>query len=279
MSLPIMPYGSNNTYQMPAAQGGIFHGVIGSFTPYQREIMLKKAKHFAAHKNDSLRNQDEDRLTSADIEGWWEYIRLFLPDNYKLAKALKDGVYDPILHMHCDKNIFNYNDYFDIYGLPRVKTVNHEIVVNGDRKLKVTDNERYLNAKNIFSAAHFDDRFHEWKMYQYAYSQNGKCAWCKVPVEYDQTEVDHIQPLAFNGRNVSWNLVVACKQCNGVKFTDTKGWNDEGDKTKKNQKPSWMKENKKDVLWRDILEEARKKVANQPEPKSKSSTSRRYYRA
>jgi 5-methylcytosine-specific restriction endonuclease McrA len=224
--------------------------------------MLKKAKHFAAHKNDPLRNPDEDHLTIADVEAWWEYIRRYLPDNYKLAKALKGGVYDPILQMQCDNDIFNYNDYFDIYGLPRVRTVNHEILVNNTSKLQIADNESYLKAKNIFKVAHFDDRFHEWKIYQYAYSQNGKCAWCQRNIEYDKTEVDHIQPLAFKGKNVSWNLVVACEHCNGKKYIDTNGWNDECDGTKKNQKPSWIKENKKDVLWRDILEEARKKIAN-----------------
>lgn len=262
MSLPVMPYGTSNTYQTPMARSSSFPSAIGNFTQREREIMQKKAIRFAARKNDSLKNPDEAPLTSADIEGWWEYLRVFLPKNYKLANFLKAGGYDPNLRMNCDKNLFNYNDYFDIYGLPRVKTLNHEIVVNNTIKLKITDNESYVKAKNIFAAAHHDDRFHEWKIYQYAYSQNGKCAWCENPVEYDKTEVDHVQPLAFHGKNVSWNLVVACKDCNGEKFTDTTGWNDDADKTKKNKKKSWIKENKKDVLWRDILEKARKEVAS-----------------
>lgn len=232
-------------------------GIIGMFSPSQCANMRKKASSYASrHTN---RDLDDGSLTQYDKEAWWEYLKHYLPNHYALALALKNKQYDQALDRILSLNSFNYNQLFDIYGLPAVQTKDHRIVVGDKPSLEIIDRVDYEKRKRTYSLCHEDRKFYRWKEYQYIHCQDGKCAWCENPVEYSKTEVDHIRPLFFGGKNVSWNLVVACKHCNSKKWTDCTGWNDSKDTAKENKKPSWITSNKYDELWRDILKTAHKK--------------------
>ena len=231
---------------------------IGSYTPTQCAIMRKKAETFCGQAVD--KRLEDSSLTQEDKEAWWEYLKHYLPKHYILAMALKDGEYDNALQRRLGLAYFTYNQLFMIYGLPTVRTKNHKIIVNDKVAAEIKADASYRYKRELFYICHSDRKYHAWKKYQFDHCQHGKCAWCERYVDYDETQVDHVQPLIFGGVNASWNLVVACKHCNTEKFADTNGWNDGFDETRKNQKKSWIGKNPKDLLWRSILEDARKKM-------------------
>jgi hypothetical protein len=41
------------------------------------------------------------------------------------------------------------------------------------------------------------------------------CHYCGKPLTFDECTVDHVWPLALGGVDANWNLVAACKPCNG----------------------------------------------------------------
>lgn len=264
MYLPSIQFNTQNSQNMtaivrPAAQNcNKIRGIIGEYTPEQCVAMRKKATAYASKTVDRT---DDGTLTRDDKEAWWDYLSHYLPNHFELAMALKTGAYDSVLERTLSIHDFTYNQLFKIYGLPTVHTKNHAIVIDDKEAVKMLEKVDYEKRKRIYNLCHQDDNFHKWKEYQYIHSQDGKCAWCEKPVAYSDTQVDHIKPLRFGGKNVSWNLVIACKCCNRKKCADKTGWNN--NKTKNNSepnaKPSWIKENKHADLWRDILKTAKAK--------------------
>ena len=56
-----------------------------------------------------------------------------------------------------------------------------------------------------------------WR-YQSIQRQNGQCAYCGVPIDFKNCEMDHIIPRAGQGStNTRDNLVAVCKPCNSEK--------------------------------------------------------------
>lgn len=72
-------------------------------------------------------------ITKEDKVAWWGYLENHLPDNFVLAIKYYDKNYpDPLLeHLGKNKDDFTVNDYFEIYGRPRVSAINGEIIVDG----------------------------------------------------------------------------------------------------------------------------------------------------
>lgn len=56
---------------------------------------------------------------------------------------------------------------------------------------------------------------------------NHRCAYCGVPLEYKQMQVDHAKPLRVGGEDDISNYLPACRSCNHYKATlDIEGFRD-----------------------------------------------------
>lgn len=208
-------------------------------------------------------------LTTADCAAWWTYLKLYLPKNFERAMLHK--------HIKQDTNIgdlkgvenLHINDYFELYSLPRVKAANGVIFVNGENRIRYANRYSYFINRDIFTLAHKNRCFYAWKDKQLNQCQDGRCAWCRKHVELKDSEVDHILPLIFFGKNEPWNMVVACKDCNKAKSSNTKGWNDTGNNFLSNKKPKWIQRNGSDFLMRKALAEAKKEYKKREDLDSK----------
>lgn len=47
--------------------------------------------------------------------------------------------------------------------------------------------------------------------------ERGRCHYCKQPVNFNKTTIDHIVPVSKNGGNHLHNMVLSCQTCNGLK--------------------------------------------------------------
>ncbi|MBQ3325737.1 HNH endonuclease [Candidatus Saccharibacteria bacterium] len=213
----------------------------------------------ASHQNNPTTKSDSP-LSGADKEAWWDYIKTNHPDNYNLAEKYYDKKQDPNLRGQCVISDLTINEYFEIYGLPRVATKDGVIYVNDKPVRRYVGNEKYRFLRNVFYKAHDDKNFYSWKKNQFYICQNNRCAWCKKKCQLKDTQVDHIKPLLFFGDNCAENLVIACKKCNFNKSAHTKGWNDGRNQSKENQKPAWIKNNTYDNLMNKALVDAEAKV-------------------
>lgn len=253
-------------------------GAIGFFTPFECTQMRIKTREV---QKCAKRDYSEDcSFSSEDKQAWWEYLRTMLPKNYVLATRHKDKANDPILG---DISTLNINDYFEVYGLPRVSTKDHQIYVNNTAAAKYMDESDYRKAREIYRLARQEPEFHDWRAYQFFHCQGECCAWCHKPADFRETEVDHIKPLIFFGENDPSNLVITHKACNRRKSGDTTGWNEAGTANAKNAKPSWIKPNIYDVLWRDIIAKAESKYSGdksaETKPKANTAKKKFYYYA
>lgn len=201
--------------------------------------------------NNQPSQKKEYLLTDADRDAWWDYLQRELPENYSLAKRRKTGQ-DPYLGDLCSPLQIDVNDYFEIYGLPRVTATNREIRVNGRVVEHYRDGATYKRLREEFDKLHETEEYHKWKQYQHEVCQSKMCAWCRKPIYncYDgSAEVDHIIPLLYFGDNRASNLVIACRDCNQEKKADIEGWNGGKGIPGPNSKPQWIKPNIYDRLW------------------------------
>lgn len=74
-------------------------------------------------------------LTDEDRREWWRFLGESYPRNYALAQRYYSSEEDPMLkRLGRDKKQYTINEYFEIYGLPRIFTdKNHRIQVVNDR--------------------------------------------------------------------------------------------------------------------------------------------------
>lgn len=51
-------------------------------------------------------------------------------------------------------------------------------------------------------------------------SQRGRCHWCDKRILLQDATLDHVMPRSKGGANHQFNLVVACRDCNGKRADD-----------------------------------------------------------
>lgn len=56
---------------------------------------------------------------------------------------------------------------------------------------------------------------------QQKYFEDPRCYYCRVPLTPTETHIDHMTPLSKGGALTIDNLVIACGDCNRMKFTRT----------------------------------------------------------
>ena len=120
---------------------------------------------------------------------------------------------------------------------------------------KYNNDGEYEIRREIFDAAKKDPRFKVWKKEQLENCQNHKCPWCNNEITLKGSHVDHIEPLRYYGSNRSYNLVVACKDCNKKKLADRFGWNARHRFSERNSKPSRFSNNQYDGVLDDLMAE------------------------
>lgn len=52
----------------------------------------------------------------------------------------------------------------------------------------------------------------------------GECCYCKKPLKFEESTIEHVRPRALGGTDAYRNLAICCKQCNhekGTKLSDT----------------------------------------------------------
>ena len=189
---------------------------------------------------------DKYVLNDFDHENWWYFLETEYPENYDLAHQY-DSNWDRILMEEGYRpGNFDINDYFEIYGLPRINARDGIITVDGEFIKRYGSFEKYKALREEFEELKKTDLFKKWKEEQYYHCQDGQCAWCrrKIYLHNPLTHADHIRPLSIDGDNSLSNLVLSCARRNKFKGAKGKGFNDYKNKHYSNSKPSWIKPNK-----------------------------------
>ena len=101
----------------------------------KREEEARKAlKEFETKANSILARPKSERqeeiLTKEDKILWWNTLEKDYPENYRLARQYYYGDDERLSLLGIDKNSLTVNDYFELYGLPRIRTKNHRIEVS-----------------------------------------------------------------------------------------------------------------------------------------------------
>lgn len=91
-------------------------------------IIKRNADKIIARGN--RRERQNFSLTDEDKKAWWDTLEKRFPRNYNMAIRYYNDMEDPALsQIGLSKNDFTVNEYFEIYGLPRVYTdENHRVV-------------------------------------------------------------------------------------------------------------------------------------------------------
>jgi 5-methylcytosine-specific restriction endonuclease McrA len=45
----------------------------------------------------------------------------------------------------------------------------------------------------------------------------GRCAYCGCPIDFDEMQIDHVNPLSLGGADDVSNMLPACRSCNHFK--------------------------------------------------------------
>ena len=189
--------------------------------------------------------ENDYTLDAFDRENWWNFLAEKYPENHKLALRYYYKNEDEILAMEGVKpKNFYINDYFTIYGLPRISATKGVIRVNGIVKKRYGGYGRWMQKRAEFDKLKQEKLFKRWKREQYK-CQDGKCAWCKkhIKLSDEETHVDHVVPLIYDGDNEFKNLVLTCAECNINKGSKTEGFNSGMYSKVRNSTPSWIKRN------------------------------------
>ena len=120
---------------------------------------------------------------------------------------------------------------------------------------KYNSYDEYKIRKKIFDAAKNDPRFKIWKKEQLENCQNNRCPWCNEELALKGSHVDHVEPLRFYGSNRSYNLLVACEDCNEEKRAYRFGWNAKHRLSERNSKPSRISNNQYNEMLDDLMAE------------------------
>ena len=96
-------------------------------------------------------NSKRSRLTKADNAAWWEYIKICLPRNYERVIAHRNIQKDVNIGDLDGIEKLQINDYFELYGLPRVTAENGVVSVNGEPKIRYANRMSYFKNRNIFA--------------------------------------------------------------------------------------------------------------------------------
>lgn len=189
---------------------------------------------------------DSYTLTEYDHENWWYFLETKYPENYRCACQYYSNWDDILMEEGYRPGNFDVNDYFEIYGLPRITAAKGYITVNGECVKRYDGYERWKALRKEFEELKQTELFKQWKEEQYYHCQNKKCAWCRryIDIHKPYTHVDHIKPLIADGDNSLSNLVLTCSRCNRTKGTKAKGYNNSMNKGYSNSKPYWIKPNK-----------------------------------
>ncbi|MBR3138555.1 HNH endonuclease [Candidatus Saccharibacteria bacterium] len=184
-------------------------------------------------------------LTEYDCENWWNFLENEYPENYDLACKYYSDEDEIFMEEGYRPGNFDVNDYFTIYGLPRITARKGYITVNGEFVKRYDNFEGWKALRDEFEELKKTDLFRKWKEEEYI-CQDKKCAWCKryINIHLPCTHTDHIKPLITNGDNSLSNLVLTCSRCNRIKGTKGRGYNSTMNKEYYNAKPSWIKPNK-----------------------------------
>ncbi len=100
----------------------------------QKRTALSKIEHNLHNVNQNKANSGQEvafTLTNEDKKSWWNYLEQYYPGNYELAKRYYSSAEDPTLRTFgVNKQNYTINEYFAIYGLPKIYTdKNHNIQV------------------------------------------------------------------------------------------------------------------------------------------------------
>ncbi len=191
----------------------------------------------------NTKNTTKTPLTEFDTENWWDFLINEYPENYHAAYLYYHDNDDPDLEAEgcCPRN-FDINDYFYICILPRISAVGGIIRVDGKEVKRYGGFDKWARKRLEFEKLKETSLFKSWKYEQFG-CQDFECAWCKRRISPKYAQVDHVNPLFYDGTNNLNNLVLTCRKCNCQKSIKPTGYNDFMNDHYKNAVPRWIKPN------------------------------------
>ena len=232
----------------------------GSLSRNEMRFMARKMIAEAKREEE----EPEYHLTHSDKRAWWAFLKMCLFENFKRAD----------LHDRCikaDENIgdledvsmIRVNDYFELYGLPRVTAKNGEIRVNDEVKVKYLSDEKFHHQEEILEIIDNNFCLDDWKREQLEKCQNHKCAFCEKKIYLDNAKIKSIKPLIFGGKVASYNHVLVCEDCCKLEHRDKKNWYELGEFCRDFRKPQWIIDNgnnSHDRDWKMLVKEAEREL-------------------